>query len=79
MIKMKKKILLVLLVLATVLPAGAVLKEANMEQTLGVLCEELSEAHKKQRERAKRFEQRNKPSPWLPTTSPTHPLGLSTL
>ncbi len=60
MIKMKKKILLVLLVLATVLPAGAVLKEANMEQTLGVLCEELSEAHKKQRERAKRFEQRNK-------------------
>jgi hypothetical protein len=57
---MKKKILLVLLVLATVLPAGAVLKEANMEQTLGVLCEELSEAHKKQRERAKRFEQRNK-------------------
>lgn len=60
MIKMIKKILLVMLVLAAVLPAGAVLKEANMEQTLGVLCEELSEAHKKQRERAKRFEQRNK-------------------
>ena len=60
MIKMMKKILLVMLVLATVLPASAVLKEGNMEQTLGVLCEELSEAHKKQRERAKRFDQRNK-------------------
>ena len=48
-----------LLVLATVLPAGAVLKESTMEQTLGVLCEELSETHKEQKERAARFEKRN--------------------
>ena len=49
-----------LLLLATVLPAGAVLKERNMQQTLGVLCEELSATHKEQKERAKRFERRNK-------------------
>ena len=55
-----KKILVALLVLATVLPAGAVLKEGNMEQTLGVLCEELSETHKEHKERAERFEKRNK-------------------
>ena len=55
-----KKILLVLLVLVTVLPASAVLKEENMQQTLGVLCEELSETHREQKERAARFEQRNK-------------------
>ena len=57
---MKRQLLLVLLVLATMLPAGAVLKEENMAQTLSVLCEELSETHQEQKERAKRFEQRNK-------------------
>ena len=57
---MKKYILVVVLVLAVVWPAGAVLKEENMEQTLGVLCEELSETHKEQNERAQRFEKRNK-------------------
>ena len=31
-----------------------------MQQTLGVLCEELSATHKEQKERAKRFERRNK-------------------
>ena len=60
MIKMKKYILMALMVLATVLPAGAVLKESNMVQTLGVLCEELSETHREQKERAERFEKRNK-------------------
>ena len=60
MTKMKKILLVLLLVLATVLPAGAVLKESNMEQTLGVLCEELSETHNEQKARAERFEQRNK-------------------
>ena len=55
-----KKILVALLVLVTALPASAVLKESNMEQTLSVLCEELSETHKEQRERAARFEQLNK-------------------
>jgi len=55
-----KKIFLVIMLLATVLPAGAVLKESNMAQTLGVLCEELSETHKEQKARAERFEQRNK-------------------
>ena len=58
--KTMKKILLVLLVLVAVLPASAVLKEENMEQTLSVLCEELSETHKEHKERAQRFEQRNK-------------------
>lgn len=51
-----KKILLVIMLLATVLPAAAVLKESNMEQTLGVLCEELSETHQEQKARAERFE-----------------------
>ena len=55
-----KKIFMALLVLATVLPAGAVLKEGTMEQTLGVLCEELSETHQEHKERMQRFEQRNK-------------------
>ena len=55
------KILLILMCLfLSALQAGAVLKEKNMEQTLGVLCEELSDTHKEQKERAKRFEQRNK-------------------
>ena len=49
-----------LAMLAVVLQAGAVLKESNMEQTLGVLCEELSETHQEHKERAQRFEQRNK-------------------
>ncbi len=60
MISMKKSILIVLAMLAVVLPAGAVLKESNMEQTLGVLCEELSETHQEHKERAERFEKRNK-------------------
>lgn len=55
-----KKILAILVVIMTVLDAGAVLKENNMQQTLSVLCEELSETHKEQKERAERFEQRNK-------------------
>ena len=55
-----KKILVALMVLMTALQSGAVLKERNMEQTLGVLCEELSDTHKEQKERAARFEQRNK-------------------
>ncbi len=55
-----KKILLVIMLLATVLPAAAVLKESNMEQTLGVLCEELSETHQEQKERMRFFENRNK-------------------
>ena len=55
-----KQMIVTLLLLATVLPAGAVLKERNMQQTLGVLCEELSATHKEQKERAKRFERRNK-------------------
>ena len=49
-----------LAMLAVVLQAGAVLKESNMEQTLGVLCEELSETHQEHKERAERFEKRNK-------------------
>ena len=51
---------MVMVLLATVLPAGAVLKESTMAQTLGVLCEELSETHQEQKARAERFEQRNK-------------------
>lgn len=42
------------------LNAGAVLKESNMDQTLGVLCEELSDTHREHRERMQRFEQRSK-------------------
>ncbi len=57
---MKKYILVMLVVLATALPAGAVLKESNMKQTLGVLCEELSKTHKEQKARALTFEKRNK-------------------
>ena len=54
-----KKMILALMVLMTTLPVGAVLKESNMQQTLSVLCEELSETHQEQKERAQRFEQRN--------------------
>ena len=42
------------------LPAGAVLKESSMQQTLGVLCEELSETHKEQKQWAINIERRNK-------------------
>ena len=49
-----------LMALAVALQASAVLKESTMAQTLGVLCEELSETHKEQKARAERFEQRNK-------------------
>ena len=55
-----KRIILVMAVaLLSVMQASAVLKEGTIEQTLGVLCEELSETHNEQRERAKRFEKRN--------------------
>ena len=54
-----KKILAILVVIMTAINAGAVLKENNMQQTLSVLCEELSETHQEQKERAQRFEQRN--------------------
>ncbi len=57
---MKKYILMALMALAVALQASAVLKESTMAQTLGVLCEELSETHKEQKARAERFEQRNK-------------------
>ncbi len=55
-----KKILTALLVIMTALEATAVLKESNMQQTLAVLCEELSETHQEQQERAQRFKQRNR-------------------
>ena len=42
------------------LPAGAVLKESSMEQTLGVLCEELSETHQEQKQWAASIERRNR-------------------
>jgi len=54
-----RTILAMAVMLITVMQAGAVLKESTMEQTLGVLCEELSETHNEQKERAKRFEKRN--------------------
>ena len=55
-----KRIILVMAVaLLSVMQASAVLKEGTIAQTLGVLCEELSETHNEQRERAKRFEKRN--------------------
>ncbi len=59
MIRMRRYIV-ALVVLVMALQAGAVLKESTMEQTLGVLCEELSETHQEQQERAARFESRNK-------------------
>ena len=55
-----KKIWMILLLLAMSLQAGAVLKEGTMQQTLSVLCEELSETHQEHKERAERFEKRNK-------------------
>ena len=58
--KKVKNILLLVLVAFTAIDAYAVLKESNMQQTLGVLCEELSDTHKEEKQRAKRFEQRNK-------------------
>ena len=54
-----KKIFLALVMVLMALEAGAVLKESTMTQTLGVLCEELSETHQEQKDRAKRFEKRN--------------------
>ena len=48
------------MVVLTAVDANAVLKESNMQQTLGVLCEELSDTHKEEKKRAERFEQRNK-------------------
>ena len=55
-----RRYIVALVVLVIALQAGAVLKESTMEQTLGVLCEELSETHQEQQERAQRFESRNK-------------------
>ena len=55
-----KKLFLSLVMVLMALEAGAVLKESNMHQTLGVLCEELSQTHKEQTARAERFEKRNK-------------------
>ena len=55
-----RRYIVALVVLVMALQAGAVLKESTMEQTLGVLCEELSETHQEQQERAQRFESRNK-------------------
>ena len=57
---MKKCICVAVLLLVTALQGGAVLKEGSMEQTLSVLCEELTQTHQEQKERAARFEQRNK-------------------
>ena len=59
MIAMIKKIFLALAMVLITLEAGAVLKESTMQQTLGVLCEELSETHQEHKDRAKRFEKRN--------------------
>ena len=59
MIAMIKKIFLALAMVLITLEAGAVLKECTMQQTLGVLCEELSETHQEHKDRAKRFEKRN--------------------
>ena len=57
---MIKRFLIALVVLTTAIQASAVLKESTTQQTLGVLCEELSKTHKEQKERAQRFEMRNK-------------------
>ena len=54
-----KRLIITLLIALSLTNAGAVLKERNMEQTLGVLCEELSDTHKEHKERAIRFEKRN--------------------
>ncbi len=54
-----RRLLTTLLLLAAVLQAGAVLKENTIHQTLGVLCEELSETHQEQKQRAKLFETLN--------------------
>ena len=55
-----RKILIAWVILLASLEGGAVLKENTMSQTLGVLCEELSETHQELKERVKRFEGRNK-------------------
>ena len=61
MMMRKIKIIFVLVCLClTSLDALAVLKESSMDQTLGVLCEELSNTHQEHKERMQRFEQRNK-------------------
>ena len=57
---MMKKILMALVLLSATIQAGAVLKERTTQQTLGVLCEELSKTHQEHQERAQRFEMRNK-------------------
>ena len=61
MVMRRIKIFFVLVCLClTSLDALAVLKESSMDQTLGVLCEELSNTHQEHKERMQRFEQRNK-------------------
>ena len=54
-----KIILVVSCWLLSSLNAGAVLKERTMEQTLGVLCEELSDTHKEMNERLLLFNNLN--------------------
>ena len=55
-----KKILMALVLLSIAIQGNAVLKERTTQQTLGVLCEELSKTHQEHQERAQRFEMRNK-------------------
>jgi len=50
---------LLLMLLLLSMPAGAVLKERNMNQTLDVLCEELSKMHADQQKRLQRFNSRS--------------------
>ena len=57
---MMKKILMALVLLSIAIQGNAVLKERTTQQTLGVLCEELSKTHQEHQERAQRFEMRNK-------------------
>jgi len=59
MTKMMKKLMVMALVALFSLQAGAVLKERNMRQTLGVLCEELTTTHKEHQQNLKRFQSRN--------------------
>ena len=55
----KRIILLAVLILA-ILPAGAVLKERDMSQTLSVLRTELTSMHQEQLQRMQRFKEMNK-------------------
>lgn len=59
MMNSKRIILLAVLILA-ILPAGAVLKERDMSQTLSVLRTELTSMHQEQLQRMQRFKEMNK-------------------